>query len=50
MMEIQFCIIETTCIEIWMTSTINGGKLPWGINGEASNGGDRKGKPLETLT
>jgi hypothetical protein len=50
MMGIQFCIIETTCIEIWMTSTINGGKLPWGINGEDSNGGDRKGKSLENLT
>jgi hypothetical protein len=48
MMEIQFCIIETTCIKIWMTCTINGGKLPW--NGEAWDGGDRKGKPLENLT
>jgi hypothetical protein len=50
MKGIQFCIIVTTCIEIWMTCTIDGGKLSWGINGKASNGGDRKGKPLENLT
>jgi hypothetical protein len=31
MMEIQFCIIDSTCTMIWMTCTINGGKLPWGI-------------------
>jgi hypothetical protein len=50
MMEIQFQTIEMTCTKIWMTCIINGGKLPWGFSGEASNGGDRRGKPLENLT
>jgi hypothetical protein len=47
MMEIQFCIIDSTCTTIWMTCTIN---ASMGNSGEASNGKERRGKPLENLT
>jgi hypothetical protein len=33
-----------------MTCNINGNKLPLGINEEASNEGERRGKPLDNLT